>query len=113
MKARESTINNTADYTKLGGGADTPKGGSAFQQDLDRPESWAHRNLVRFNKSKSRDLYLWGNNCMHQYRFGDDLLERSSAQKDLGVVVDSRLTMSQQCALVAKKASGILGCTKI
>ena len=33
--------------------------------------------------------------CMHQYLLGDDLLERSSAEKDLGALVDNRLIRSQ------------------
>jgi len=57
-------------------------------------------------------VYLMQHDCMHQYRLGNDLLERSSVEKDLGVLVGNRLTMSQQCVLVAKKDNDILECVK-
>lgn len=49
---------------------------------------------------------------MHQYSLGADLLESSPAQKDLVVLMDNRVSMSQQCACVAKKAISMLGCIR-
>uniref|UniRef100_A0A669QGF4 Reverse transcriptase domain-containing protein n=1 Tax=Phasianus colchicus TaxID=9054 RepID=A0A669QGF4_PHACC len=107
-----ATLSKFGDDTKLGELADMSEGCADIQRDLDRLESWAERNQMRFNKSKCRVFHLGRNNCMHWYRSGDDVLARSSAERDLGVLVDNRLAMSQQCALVAKKANGMLGCIK-
>ncbi|PKU46706.1 pol- hypothetical protein [Limosa lapponica baueri] len=96
----ECTFSRFADDTKLGELAESPQGCAAIQQELDRLESQAERNLMKFNKSKCRVLHLGRNNSVHKYRLGAYLLESSSAERDL---VDKKLTM---------KANGLLGCIK-
>lgn len=83
----------------------------ATKKHQERLKIWAGTNLMRSNKSKCTVLLLGRNNCLHQYRLRDDLLERSTVEKDLGVLMDNKeLTMSHQCTLVSKKASNILWC---
>lgn len=72
--------------TKLSGAVDTTEGRDTIKRNLNKLKRWAHVKLLRFNKV----LHLGRGNSRFLYRLGKELLESSSAKKNLRVLVDEK-----------------------
>lgn len=69
-------------------------------------------NHIKFDGGKCQVLPLGNNNSRHQYTLTSGKLESSLVEKDIRILVDSKLTMNKKCIITANKANDILGYIK-
>lgn len=95
---------------QIGGVADLPEDYAAIHGHLNRLEGEANRNLMKFNKESVPPL---GEEQPQEPAHGGVThLESSSAELDLGVMVDTELNLNKWCAIATKKANSILCCIR-
>ncbi|TRZ25750.1 hypothetical protein HGM15179_001336 [Zosterops borbonicus] len=96
-KGIECILIKFAGDTKLGGVADTPEGCAAIHQDPDRLVGLGGEEPNEVQEEQVQEPALGRNNPKYQHRLVVlDLLESSSVEKDLGVLVNNKLTMCWQ-----------------
>jgi len=106
------TLMKLVDNTKLSGEVGTTEGRATLQKDLDRLEGWANKKLMKFQMyglDKCKVSHLGKHHPGVQHRLGSTWLGSVSVETDLGVLVDNKLHMTEQCAAAAKKANRMLG----
>ncbi|XP_069607092.1 uncharacterized protein [Ranitomeya imitator] len=112
VEGLHSKISIFADDTKLCKAVNTREDSILLQMDLDKLETWAERWQMRFNNDKCKVIHMGRRNQYHHYTLNGKPLGKSDREKDLGILVNDKLTWSSQCQAAAAKANRIMGCIK-
>ena len=79
-----------------------------LQNDLDMMVDWTDNSLLQFHPDKCKSMRITSRNepdMSHEYTMRGQLLERSYEEKDLGVIIDSKLSFDQHISSKVKKAN--------
>jgi len=100
------TLSPFTDDTNLCGPAHRLERRDAIQTDLDlcEPHEVQLGQVQRPAPGSGKSQY--------HYRLGDEGIESSPEEEDVGVLADKKLNTTQQCALAAQKTNCIPGCIK-
>ena len=101
-----------ADDAKLFGPVSNTTEVERLRKDLLTLCEWTEDWMMMFNTEKSKVVHFGANNPRVAYSIENKVLDGSEEERDLGVIVQSNLKVSSQCAKVVKTANKILGLIK-
>lgn len=113
---RDSTAVAYADDLKIYKLINSGMDSCLLQEDLNRFEEWCQRNAMLLNVNKCESITFTRKTESHQLATNYSLcgvgLKRTKVIRDLGVLLDSRLTFKPHVDNVVSKASMLLGFVK-
>ena len=105
----EAIIKKFADDTKCFMVVESDEQRNQFQGMLNNLEEWSSVWQMNFNTDKCHVLHVGKKNSKYQYEWGGGYLEKTTEEKDVGVLISDTLKPSLQCAKAASKANLVLG----
>ncbi|CAM4607019.1 unnamed protein product [Lepidochelys olivacea] len=78
-------------------------------EELTKLSEWATKWQMKFNVDKCKVMHIGKNNPNYKYNMMGANLATTNQEKDLGIIMDSSVKTSTQCAEAVKKANGMLG----
>jgi len=108
----ESIINQLlkfADDTKLFGCVSSQEGVDLLRNDLRSLIQWSEDWQMLFNVEKCKVMHFGANNTKENYSINNTVLSVVKEEKDLGVIIQNDLKVSEQCSKAVKTANRILG----
>jgi len=84
----------------------------SLRRDLRTLETWAETWQMEFNVDKCAVLHVGNKNPCHQYEFCKSILKSVEIEKDLGILVDSKVKFSEQCNKAVNSANASLAMIK-
>ena len=104
-----SKVAKFGDDTKLGGKVICTEDCDRIQGDLNKLIDWSEKWSMCFNTDKCKVMHTGDKNPNFKYKMRDNELDKVKPEKDLGVITNCNLKVSDQCIAVSKKANMMLG----
>ena len=103
-----------ADDTKLYRAVTTDLDCLSLQQDIDNIEEWASKWQLKFHPKKCKTMRIGDKYPKYNYTMTAEdgtivQLEETVVEKDLGVVVDNKLTFSHHINSIVARANQVMG----
>ena len=89
------------------------KGNEILQNDLNVVRDWAAKWKMEFNVNKCKIMHLGKKNPKHSYKMGDSNLTETTAERDLGVMIDNELEFDKHIKEIVNKANRMVGLIRI